>query len=239
MSKKKIVIGVLVLVVVVITMSVIIVQAVREKQYKAEIGEDIEKKATELGLKDATVTSMTDYKVEGYDEVLSYNITIDSSNFADLGVNEITEINRELHDLNIIALLEYTCKGDAYEVYSDSSIYKNGENIDPTAKSENSGSSSEDSTMDYSTFQSEVTNGDEIEIWVCAQDIVESNLKSPSSSDFCSVTDAKVYSNGGDNYTVYGYVDAKNGFGAEIRTNFTVTLTYTGSGYTNGVVVFE
>ena len=113
------------------------------------------------------------------------------------------------------------------------------DNDDSGLYSDYDSSETEEPVGDYSTSQSEVTNGDEIDIWVCAQDIVEKNLKSPSSSDFCSVTDAKVYSNGGDNYTVYGYVDAKNGFGAEIRTNFTVTLTYTGSGYTNGVVVFE
>ncbi len=76
-------------------------------------------------------------------------------------------------------------------------------------------------------------------IWWCAKDIVENNLKSPSSAKFCGVNEASVYSNGGDEYTVIGYVDADNSYGANIRSSFITTLTFTGEGYSNGTVYFD
>lgn len=59
--------------------------------------------------------------------------------------------------------------------------------------------------------------------WTHAQLAVKSRLKSPSTAKFCSYSKAQI-SNSGGTYTVKGYVDAQNGFGATIRTNFTVTL---------------
>lgn len=99
-------------------------------------------------------------------------------------------------------------------------------------------SNEDDNSTEYKNY-TEVTDSDKkIDVWVCAQDIVEKNLKSPNSADFCNITEAKVYSNGGDDYTAIGYVDADNSFGTSIRNNFVVTLTYTGSGYKNGKVTF-
>ena len=74
--------------------------------------------------------------------------------------------------------------------------------------------------------------------WVCAQDIVNSSLKAPSTAEYCSYPNADITWNGGSDYTVNGYVDAENGFGAMIRTYFTVTLTLTEMGYKNGYVTF-
>ena len=86
----------------------------------------------------------------------------------------------------------------------------------------------------------EVTDDDtKINVWVCAQDIVSNNLKSPSSAKFCYITDSTILCNGGNDYTVKGYVDADNSYGANIRSNFTATLTYTQDGYKNGNVIFE
>lgn len=79
----------------------------------------------------------------------------------------------------------------------------------------------------------------EIEAWVCAQDVVRSSLKSPASAKFCSYTEATVSCDYGADYTIRGYVDAQNGFGATIRSYFVVTLTLTEKGYTNGYVVFS
>lgn len=78
-----------------------------------------------------------------------------------------------------------------------------------------------------------------IQAWVCAEDIVEQNLKSPSSADFCSYTDADILNLGDNEYKISGWVDAQNGFGATIRTDFTVTLELTENGYKNGDVVFD
>ena len=51
--------------------------------------------------------------------------------------------------------------------------------------------------------------------------------------------DVDVYDQGNNNYAIIGYVDAENSYGAKMRTNFTVWLTLTKSGYKNGYVVFD
>lgn len=73
------------------------------------------------------------------------------------------------------------------------------------------------------------------EAWACAQNIVEGNLKSPSTAKFCKITEATI-THSGDKYTVKGWVDAQNSFGATVRQNFTVTYTATAKGYKNGSV---
>lgn len=82
----------------------------------------------------------------------------------------------------------------------------------------------------------------ESDAWVCAQDIVEKNLKSPSSAKFCLMSEATIHYNGedggGSRYTVSGYVDAQNSFGATIRQNFTVNLTVTKDGYRRATCTF-
>ena len=91
------------------------------------------------------------------------------------------------------------------------------------------------STQKHELFQP----GRESDAWICAQDIVEQNLKAPASAKFCKSYEATVTYTGASDYKVEGYVDAENGFGANIRTNFTVTLTLTQEGYKNGLVTFD
>jgi len=74
---------------------------------------------------------------------------------------------------------------------------------------------------------------DERDAWVCAQNVVENHLKSPSTADFCSYPEATITDLGNNKYKIVGYVDAQNSFGAVIRSYFTVTLTLTESGYTD------
>lgn len=71
-----------------------------------------------------------------------------------------------------------------------------------------------------------------ITAWAYAQIIVKDKLESPSSADFCAMKDATI-ENDGDKYTITGYVDAQNLFGATIRREFTVTFTLTDSGCVN------
>lgn len=62
------------------------------------------------------------------------------------------------------------------------------------------------------------------EAFAVAQKIVKENLKSPSTAKFCSILQASV-SNSGNKYTVTGWVDSQNSFGATLRTSFTVTYS--------------
>ena len=50
-------------------------------------------------------------------------------------------------------------------------------------------------------------------------------LKSPSTAKFCSVTEATIGCSG-NTWVVRGWVDAQNGFGATVRTQFAVTFTF-------------
>ena len=54
--------------------------------------------------------------------------------------------------------------------------------------------------------------------------IVKEKLKSPSTANFPSYSTWNV-SKSGNTYSVSSYVDAENGFGAEIRTYFSVDVT--------------
>lgn len=64
------------------------------------------------------------------------------------------------------------------------------------------------------------------DVWNEAKGIVEDRLKAPSTAKFCSMSQANIKQNG-DTWTISGYVDAENSFGASIRNNFTVVITFT------------
>ena len=66
------------------------------------------------------------------------------------------------------------------------------------------------------------TKGDAFAI---AEKAVKGKLKSPSTAKFCSVTEATIGCSG-NTWVVRGWVDAQNGFGATIRTQFVVTFTF-------------
>jgi hypothetical protein len=67
--------------------------------------------------------------------------------------------------------------------------------------------------------------------WVVCEDFVRQRLRAPSTAEFPSawsdnsrfVTDL-----GGGKFRVSAYVDAQNGFGAQIRNNFVCTVQWTG-----------
>ena len=81
---------------------------------------------------------------------------------------------------------------------------------------------SEDSTL---------SNDEKGRVWVEAKYAVEEQLKSPATAEFPSVNHAAI-TKSGETYTVSSYVDAENGFGATIRTNFTATIEKSGDTYT-------
>ena len=68
---------------------------------------------------------------------------------------------------------------------------------------------------------------DKIGAFVMSQTFVEKRLKSPSTADFCSYSDATVTDLGSGKFRVSAYVDAQNSFGAQIRTNYTCVLKST------------
>lgn len=69
---------------------------------------------------------------------------------------------------------------------------------------------------------------DRFDAIVIARKIVSDKLQSPSTAKFCGNSDYTVKCSG-NAWTVSGYVDAQNGFGAELRSQFTVGFTFSSS----------
>ncbi|MBQ7119638.1 MAG: hypothetical protein IJO09_05440 [Oscillospiraceae bacterium] len=68
---------------------------------------------------------------------------------------------------------------------------------------------------------------DEYDAMSIAENAVEQRLKSPSTADFSSRSETSI-SNSGNSWTVSGWVDAQNSFGATARSNYTVKFTTRG-----------
>lgn len=66
---------------------------------------------------------------------------------------------------------------------------------------------------------------DEFDAVVVAEKAVKNKLKSPSTAEFCSHKEYSITCSR-NTWTVSGYVDAQNSFGATLRNNFTVKFTF-------------
>ena len=66
---------------------------------------------------------------------------------------------------------------------------------------------------------------DKFDAFVIAENAVKEKMKSPSTAQFCTTTEATIGRNG-NTWTVKGWVDAQNGYGATVRANFVVTFTF-------------
>lgn len=60
---------------------------------------------------------------------------------------------------------------------------------------------------------------------VMAESFVKDRLRAPATADFSSCSDGSAVK-AGDTWTVRGYVDSENGFGAKIRSQFLVKMTH-------------
>ena len=89
------------------------------------------------------------------------------------------------------------------------------------------------SLFDTDTYSSQSSDDkhfgiDEYDAWTAATDVVKNNLKAPSTAEFCSKSSANIEQHG-NTWTIKGYVDAENSFGAKLRNDFTVVITFTSS----------
>lgn len=75
--------------------------------------------------------------------------------------------------------------------------------------------------------QTESEKPGKIEAYVMATQIVEQKLKAPGSAKFCGYTNARVVEYEPGKFTVMGWVDSQNSFGALMRTDFNVVLEST------------
>lgn len=101
--------------------------------------------------------------------------------------------------------------------------YSNSDSKKNDIPKENSGTYSNKNGNSYSRSNSSKSD-DELAIKMYVKDVVKGKLKSPSTAKFPSYSEWSV-SKSDNTYTVSSYVDAENGFGAEIRTYFSVDVT--------------
>lgn len=73
---------------------------------------------------------------------------------------------------------------------------------------------------------------DDIGAWIVTEKFVKRRLKSPSTAEFPSMTDADITQTG-KKFEISSYVDAQNSFGAQIRKDFNITVEYAGGGNWN------
>lgn len=64
--------------------------------------------------------------------------------------------------------------------------------------------------------------------YVMCQQFMKDRLRAPGTADFPYGTDRYTTSEGGGRYRVESYVDAENGFGGEVRTDYTCVVEYSG-----------
>ena len=67
---------------------------------------------------------------------------------------------------------------------------------------------------------------DDSDILQIAKDTVKQNLKAPSTATFSSMSETQI-KRSGNTWTVSGWVDAQNSFGAMLRSEYTVKITFT------------
>ena len=122
---------------------------------------------------------------------------------------------------------------DTSSTYSDENSTYQATDDSETDYGANLNSDSTDSySLDGSASAEPVADDEKGACWALAEDVVKANLKSPSSAKFpfSYGSDGVSMTKSGNLYTVSAWVDAENSYGAELRSDFTVTMTKSGYG---------
>lgn len=195
--------------------------------------------AKSYALEDVSV-ELRDIEFDGYEW---YYADITCSNWGQLKPRQMLNTYQKMDDsvdsadLRVgkkkwVSLGDIHSGGDTYVVYASSNtvkknsdtIYDDYEHSETHLSVSNRGSSSTSGKTSTSNNKDSYghTKGDAFAI---AEKAVKGKLKSPSTAKFCSVTEATIGCSG-NTWVVRGWVDAQNGFGATVRTQFAVTFTF-------------
>lgn len=195
--------------------------------------------AKSYALEDVSV-ELRDIEFDGYEW---YYADITCSNWGQLKPRQMLNTYQKMDDavdsadLRVgkkkwVSLGDIYSGGDTYVVYASSNtvkknsdtIYDDYEHSETHLSVSNRGSSSTSGKTSTSNNKDSYghTKGDAFAI---AEKAVKDKLKSPSTAKFCSVTEATIGCSG-NTWVVRGWVDAQNGFGATVRTQFAVTFTF-------------
>lgn len=167
--------------------------------------------------------------------------------------NDIVKLYKGFHDIFFNAVTNAwkgtggSCLFLLEDIYSDGKWYNVNINSERSnyrqemkewsdkrySSSENKSDNNSTNNRMNSTSSDVIANGngkdryghDKFDAFVIAENAVKDKLKSPSTAQFCTTTEATIGRN--DNtWTVKGWVDAQNGYGAVVRENFVVTFTF-------------
>lgn len=199
--------------------------------------------AESYGLENVSV-ELRDFSYDGYEW---YYADVTCSNWGQLAPRQMLNTYQRMDDevdsvrprvgkKKWVSLGDIYSDGDTYVIYASTNtvkknrdtIYDDYEHSESHLSASKRGSSSASSTKPSTTAGSSNkdsyghTKGDAFAI---AEKAVKGNLKSPSTAKFCSVTEATIGCSG-NTWVVRGWVDAQNGFGATVRTQFAVTFTF-------------
>lgn len=199
---------------------------------KKDVPLEISEICESYGLQDVSVSLDDDGTYKGY---IVFNVTIECSNFDSLSFEDMLELAKKVDSVyykNTLLIIKYYISGDdAWSISPDEGTVRKNEVLEYKANTDQFETVPNDVLVTDSALKSD--------LWLCAEDVVKQNLKAPANANFCDIDEASFYSTGGNDYKILGYVDAQNDFGALLRKNFTVTLTYTEGKYTHGLVYFS
>lgn len=159
------------------------------------------------------------------DTVSIYNIREDGSSVPVIALSPITEYG-----------LDYVIAGGYKFTYNDGLLETNSSMFTkpPLKKYTPPPKTPSPEIPDYSpytpkssgsTYSSSSAKFSEDEAFVVAEYIVRENLVSPSTAKFCRLSEAEcTYNSSTDRWTVKGWVDSQNYFGAMIRQDFTAVF---------------
>lgn len=199
--------------------------------------------AESYGLENVSV-ELRDFSYDGYEW---YYADVTCSNWGQLAPRQMLNAYQRMDDevdsvrprvgkKKWVSLGDIYSDGDTYVIYaSTNTVKKNRDTIyDDYEHSETHLSASKRSSSSASNTTPSTTAGSSNkdsyghtkgDAFAIAEKAVKGKLKSPSTAKFCSVTEATIGCSG-NTWVVRGWVDAQNGFGATVRTQFAVTFTF-------------
>lgn len=101
-------------------------------------------------------------------------------------------------------------------------LIENTQTMNPSSATAKPNNQSTKTSASQSTY---VSKDDEANAITMAQELVKKELKSPSTASFPWDFNAYTVTRKGDQFTVKGYVDAQNSFGAKLRNKFEACFT--------------
>ena len=170
----------------------------------------------------------TDIYCDGYSKLLRtqvFNIftTIDS-----MGTNKTNTDWRYITIYSDGGVYTYNEEGEKADLIK--TVYLNGEEYYSQMPNAKQGDSSIPDAVKKAWEEIDKTaRHSDLDAYIIAKEIVKGSLKSPSSAKFCSSSEVTV-SNSGNSYTVTGWVEAQNSYGAMLKQDFIVTYDATQSG---------